>query len=184
MTQPHLLACPSCARHVRASEASCPFCETSIASALAGSPPRQRPRERLSRAALVAFGIGSASVVACGGAVQGGGTGGGSTSVDSGGGRGSGGGGGGGGGGGEGDSGDDTGQTILPPYGISPPFDAGEPDDADVVDSGEDVIIGTAYGIAVFDADFPDAGEADGGSDAAGAPRDAGFAPPYGAPPH
>jgi hypothetical protein len=51
----HLIACPACARHVRAHEPVCPFC--------AGALPVERPEPlapapgaRLSRAAIFAFG--------------------------------------------------------------------------------------------------------------------------------
>jgi hypothetical protein len=61
---PHLIACPSCSRHVRASEASCPFCKASVVEAAKAFVPRKRPTERLGRAALYALGIGSASLTA------------------------------------------------------------------------------------------------------------------------
>lgn len=48
-----LLPCPSCARHVRRSETSCPFCACTLS--LAHAPPRPMPTERLGRAALMAF---------------------------------------------------------------------------------------------------------------------------------
>jgi hypothetical protein len=57
-----LLACPSCARHVQASEAACPFCRASVVEAAKVFVPRQRPAERLSRAARYAFGVGSLAV--------------------------------------------------------------------------------------------------------------------------
>jgi hypothetical protein len=60
--QSPLLACPSCSRHVRASEASCPFCGASVVVAARGFVPRQEPKERLGRAALYAFGVGSLTV--------------------------------------------------------------------------------------------------------------------------
>jgi hypothetical protein len=63
-----LLVCPSCERHVRAVDASCPFCglvlSVSERSALALRPPRVR----LGRAALYALSVGSLSLAACGGA--------------------------------------------------------------------------------------------------------------------
>ena len=31
MNKPHLVACPSCARHVRVSEVACPFCGAVLA---------------------------------------------------------------------------------------------------------------------------------------------------------
>jgi len=68
----HLAACPACARHVRVSEPSCPFCHEALPSSfreLVAPPP---PATRLSRAALYALGVGtlSAATAACGGAVR------------------------------------------------------------------------------------------------------------------
>lgn len=63
-----LLPCTSCARHVRASETSCPFCAASLvaqATAATSSPPGRR----LSRAALFALGASAAAVAACSGSV-------------------------------------------------------------------------------------------------------------------
>ena len=54
--------CPSCARHVRTSEPTCPFCASALS--LAGVPPRAVPTQRLGRAATWAF----ATLVASGGA--------------------------------------------------------------------------------------------------------------------
>ena len=61
MTPPpsHLVACPACARHVRASEATCPFCKGALDETTRSTPQRQGPSARLSRAALYAFGVGS-----------------------------------------------------------------------------------------------------------------------------
>jgi hypothetical protein len=69
MTSAHLVACPSCARHVRASESVCPFCATVVPDATRGTEPRRPPTERLSRSALYAFGVGGSLAVAaaCGG---------------------------------------------------------------------------------------------------------------------
>jgi hypothetical protein len=53
--------CPHCQRHVRTSETSCPFCGAEIAAAMSAMQPRQLPRTRLSRAALLAFGLGVAA---------------------------------------------------------------------------------------------------------------------------
>lgn len=64
----HLVPCPSCARHVRQSEASCPFCAVELALGHVSSPAV--PRVRLGRAATFAFGaslVGATSLVACGG---------------------------------------------------------------------------------------------------------------------
>jgi hypothetical protein len=77
MSKARLLACPTCARHVRLDEGVCPFC----AAKLPASWSRLRedgvplsPATRLSRAALYALRMGtlSATTVACGGAVGGG----------------------------------------------------------------------------------------------------------------
>jgi hypothetical protein len=66
----HLVTCPSCARHVRASESVCPFCATVVPEATRSTKPRRPPTERLNRSALYAFGVGGslAVVAACGGA--------------------------------------------------------------------------------------------------------------------
>ena len=45
-----LIACTSCRRHVRTSDAACPFCGTSIPKI---EPSRGRPVGRLGRAAIV-----------------------------------------------------------------------------------------------------------------------------------
>jgi hypothetical protein len=61
-----LLPCPSCARHVRQTEAGCPFCGASLS--LADAPARALPTRRLGRAATFAFGaVIVMSVSACGG---------------------------------------------------------------------------------------------------------------------
>jgi hypothetical protein len=62
----HLVPCPSCQRHVRAGEGSCPFCAVSLE--LAAMPPPRLPRSRLGRAATFAFGAtiaGLTSLSAC-----------------------------------------------------------------------------------------------------------------------
>jgi hypothetical protein len=60
----HLVPCPECSRHVRASETECPFCALPLD--LAGTPEPELPRGRLSRAATLAFGatLVSATVLA------------------------------------------------------------------------------------------------------------------------
>jgi hypothetical protein len=63
-----LVPCPSCARHVRQSEASCPFCSAELS--LGQVPAPVLPRGRLGRAATFAFGaslVGATSLIACGG---------------------------------------------------------------------------------------------------------------------
>src|ERR1700679_2314267 len=70
MSSAHLVACPSCARHVRVSEAVCPFCATPVPDTTRNLEARRPPTERLSRSALYAFGGGGSLAVAaaCGGA--------------------------------------------------------------------------------------------------------------------
>jgi hypothetical protein len=58
----HLVACPSCARHVRVSEAACPFCGVALAGSLRLSAPPRRPGVRLTRAALFALGTGTVAL--------------------------------------------------------------------------------------------------------------------------
>lgn len=58
----HLIPCPDCGRHARASEPECPFCAAPLP--LDSSPPLI-PRRRLGRAAIFAFGglaLGAAAV--------------------------------------------------------------------------------------------------------------------------
>jgi hypothetical protein len=62
-----LLPCPSCARHVRASEEACPFCAGELPASRTSQPLPRSPATRLSRAALYAFGASAAVVAACGG---------------------------------------------------------------------------------------------------------------------
>jgi hypothetical protein len=66
MTSAHLVACPFCARHVRVDETTCPFCGSVVPNALRRAEPRRPPAERLSRAALYAFGVGTLSVATAG----------------------------------------------------------------------------------------------------------------------
>lgn len=49
--------CPECQRHVRISDAACPFCAAPLAEAFANVAPRILPRVRLGRAATFAFGV-------------------------------------------------------------------------------------------------------------------------------
>ncbi len=75
MNKSHLVSCAGCARHVRASEAVCPFCRSELPQALRESLPRRPPPARLTRAALFAIGTGAATIAtACGGNVESGGT--------------------------------------------------------------------------------------------------------------
>jgi hypothetical protein len=116
-----LVPCPACDRHVRATEAACPFCAAPLPDDLARRAVPPAPR-RLGRAAALAFGA-SLTLAACTnevvtGAAQGGtsgasGTGGAGGSTVSGGTGGSSGGG---------------GDVGVPLYGgPSPPYDAGAP---------------------------------------------------------
>ena len=50
-----LVSCAACRRHIRRSEATCPFCGVIVTSDIAGSPERILPSVRMSRAALMAF---------------------------------------------------------------------------------------------------------------------------------
>jgi hypothetical protein len=59
MTHAHLRPCPACARHVRVSEAGCPFCGATFAESFRASPRPQPPAARLTRAALFALGTGT-----------------------------------------------------------------------------------------------------------------------------
>jgi len=70
MNKARLLACPACQRHVRSSEAVCPFCAASIPISFKDAPPPRAPTRRLSRAALYAFGATSLTLAtACSGSV-------------------------------------------------------------------------------------------------------------------
>jgi len=64
----HLVPCPECSRHVRVSEAACPFCALPLD--LAGTPEPQLPKTRLGRAATFAFGatlVSASALAACSG---------------------------------------------------------------------------------------------------------------------
>jgi hypothetical protein len=67
MTDARLLPCPSCARHVRVSEGTCPFCAAALPASLRSQPLPRSPGTRLSRAALYAFGASATALAACGG---------------------------------------------------------------------------------------------------------------------
>jgi hypothetical protein len=58
--------CPSCHRHVRVAEPSCPFCEALLPPEFHDRSPRPHPVHRLGRAALFAFGASVAATTACG----------------------------------------------------------------------------------------------------------------------
>jgi hypothetical protein len=62
-----LLACPSCARHVRVSEVHCPFCGADCSAPVGCGPPRA-PSGRVTRLGLLAYGTaGALAVAACSG---------------------------------------------------------------------------------------------------------------------
>jgi hypothetical protein len=52
---PPLRPCPSCQRHLRTSELSCPFCAAPVPSTVRAARPQVPATQRMSRAALVAF---------------------------------------------------------------------------------------------------------------------------------
>jgi hypothetical protein len=57
----HLLPCPGCTRHVRASETECPFCLTALEFGDTAAP--RAPATRLGRAATFAFGAAVATTM-------------------------------------------------------------------------------------------------------------------------
>jgi hypothetical protein len=61
----HLAPCPSCARHVRVSEARCPFCDGGLNDTFHALPAPQPPMRRLKRAALYAVGASGLVLGAC-----------------------------------------------------------------------------------------------------------------------
>lgn len=66
MTDGRLIPCSTCARHVRSSEAACPFCSAAVPVTPAQPLPLSRSAgKRLSRAALFALGTSAAAVGAC-----------------------------------------------------------------------------------------------------------------------
>jgi len=106
MNKSHLVSCAACARHVRASEAACPFCGAELPRSLREARPPRPPAMRLGRAALMAIGTGAATIAtACGGNVG--------TSGDAGGG----------------------GMSTEPPYGATPMEDGGD-EAGDAADAG------------------------------------------------
>ena len=64
-----LLPCPSCLRHVRASEACCPFCAEGVEFPQTDAPKTSWADTRLSRSARVALGVALATTTlpGCGG---------------------------------------------------------------------------------------------------------------------
>lgn len=63
MTDSRLLPCPSCARHVRANEHTCPHCAAALTNAFGPPPEVRTPSLRLTRAARFALGSGAAALV-------------------------------------------------------------------------------------------------------------------------
>jgi len=61
----HLAPCPSCQRHVRASDAACPFCGAATVVPGGGASALSGLRGRLSRAALFAAGATLIGMSAC-----------------------------------------------------------------------------------------------------------------------
>lgn len=76
-----LVPCPSCQRHVRATEAACPFCASALPSGLEKTAIPSATR-RMSRAAAFVFGA-SIAVTGCGSTTEGGGSGGGADTSSS-----------------------------------------------------------------------------------------------------
>ena len=64
MSTVHLSSCPACARHVRVSEAACPFCGAALSDAFRARPAPRSPAARLSRSALYALGMGTVTLAA------------------------------------------------------------------------------------------------------------------------
>lgn len=64
----HLLPCPGCDRHVRASDPLCPFCGEALPMSLRQGRAPALPTRRLGRAATFAFGaaVAASSAVGCG----------------------------------------------------------------------------------------------------------------------
>ena len=62
MSRRHLVACASCARHVRVSESACPFCGAVLPEELRSRLAPLTSAARLSRAAVFALGTGAVSL--------------------------------------------------------------------------------------------------------------------------
>jgi hypothetical protein len=64
-----LLPCTACARHIRATEPTCPFCGEALPDAYRHAGPAALPKKRLGRAARFAFGAvvaGTLAATGCG----------------------------------------------------------------------------------------------------------------------
>lgn len=166
-----LRPCPSCSRHVRATETACPFC-SAVLPPTASSPPT-RSLGRLGRAAIFAFGAATTTTaVACGDGTQ-------PTPSDS---------------GSSIDSGpevvadggsdapvsiDDFDANVAPLYGAPPP-DASEPVDAPASTPPGQVDSGTDAGGPAPLYGGPPKPEPDGGSSSTEPDAGGGIAPLYG----
>ena len=62
-----LISCPGCERHIRTTEAACPFCQADVAEAIARALPRPIPIAGMSRTAMMAFAAASLGAAACSG---------------------------------------------------------------------------------------------------------------------
>lgn len=62
MNTAHLRPCPSCDRHARVSEDTCPFCGAAFDWSFRSAPRPRQPSGRLTRAALVTLGTSAAAV--------------------------------------------------------------------------------------------------------------------------
>jgi hypothetical protein len=65
--KPPLRPCPSCSRHLRAVETTCPFCGHALPVGFADVPQPVFPKTRLTRAAIFALGAALGSAPACDG---------------------------------------------------------------------------------------------------------------------
>jgi hypothetical protein len=125
MAKSLLLVCPSCERHVRTVDSSCPFCGLALSAEVRATLGLRPPARRLTtRAAFYALSVGTVSLTAaCGGTVISDSEGGTQES------------------GSQSDGESDT-TCVCPPYGLAPPFDAetssdaGEPDATQEDDGG------------------------------------------------
>jgi hypothetical protein len=66
MIRPRFACCPSCSRHVRVDEPTCPFCSVALDACFRATAAPRQVATRLSRAALYALGASSLTVAACG----------------------------------------------------------------------------------------------------------------------
>jgi hypothetical protein len=64
MASSPLLICPSCERHVRIVDSSCPFCGLGLSEAMRASLALKGPGRRLGRAAFYAFSMGTMTFAA------------------------------------------------------------------------------------------------------------------------